>query len=442
MLKRFFANTNESLKQYAELIEAAEAHDYRKLYYAAAQGLNLEYVVPSVGKSALQVLAENPLPGDEEAILGLNNKKIFASYHKYRANTNSLAIRKVNEDLFMSAIQLNLAVPIDANGFIISYEADDHNGIKRFFDFYGFVVVRDVLNQQECLATIDEIWETHCEMSGGIVKRDDMRTWENHWPGIRGEGISGGNCVVKPQFVRNRSNPKVHHVASVLLSDKRLLTNIDRFGIFRPTNEHPEWKTTRNVHLDMNPVYWYESPDAHEDDDLVNSLSYDLPLHFILENNIVGSRATAYGKKVHIQGLINLADNRDEDGGFLICPRVHARLAEVTEQKLELWRSQFGDKNKFCVIPEDGNEDIHRLATRVTARAGSLVFWSQLSPHGSKPNNSGNFRYAQFIKLFPASSLSPDRAKLRRAAIKKMLANAEVKELTDLGKKIHGLKKW
>jgi ectoine hydroxylase-related dioxygenase (phytanoyl-CoA dioxygenase family) len=442
MLKRLFVNTKESQQKYAALIEAAQAHDYQKLHDAVGQGLNLEYIVPSVGKSALQVLAEDPLPGDEDAILSLNNKKIFASYQKYRANKNSLAIREANEALFMKALQLKLAVPIDADGYIISYEPDDHKGIKQFFDHYGFVVVRDVLNKQECQATIDEIWETHSGMSGGMVKRDDARTWEKHWPGLVGEGISGGNCVVKPQFVRNRSNAKVHHVASVLLSDKKLITNIDRFGIFRPTKKHPEWKTTRNIHLDMNPVYWYESPDAHEDDDLVNSLTYDSPLHFILENNVVGSRASAYGKKVHIQGLINLEDNRDEDGGFLVCPHVHARLAEVTKQKLELWRNQFGDKNKFCVLPEDGNEDIHRLATRVTARAGSLVFWSQLSPHGSAPNNSSNFRYAQFIKMFPASSLSPARAKLRSTAVKKMLENADVKELSDLGKRTHGLTKW
>lgn len=442
MLKRLFVNTKESQQQYAALIEAAEAHDYTKLYNAVAQGLNLDYVVPSVGKSALQVLAENPLPGDEEAILALSNKKIFASYQQYRANLNSLAIRKVNEDLFRAAFQLNLAVPLDSDGYIISYEADDHNGIQQFFNCFGFVVVRDVLNQQECKATIDEIWETHCEMSGGKVIRDDLQTWGKHWPGMRSEGISGGNCVVKPQFVRNRSNAKVHHVASVLLSDRKLLTNIDRFGIFRPTKEHPEWKTTRNIHLDMNPVYWYESPDAHEDDELMNSLTYDSPSDFILENNVVGSRASVYGKKVHIQGLINLEDNRDQDGGFLVCPRVHARLAEVTKQKLELWRRQFGDTNKFCVLPEEGNEDIHSLATRVTARAGSLVFWSQLSPHGSAPNNSGNFRYAQFIKMFPASSVTPARAKLRCTAVKKMLANAEVKELTDLGKKTHGLTKW
>ncbi len=442
MLKRLFVNTKVTQQKYADLIEAAQAHDYKKLYNTVAQGLNLEYVVPSVGKSALEVLAENPLPGDEEAILGLNNKKILANYHQYRANKNSLAIRQVNEELFMTAVELNLAVPVDADGYIISYDANDYSGIQQFFDVFGFVVVRDVLNQQECQATIDEIWETQCAMSRGMVKRDDIQTWGKHWPGMRGEGISGGSCVVKPQFVRNRSNAKIHHVASVLLSDKKLLTNIDRFGIFRPTIEHPEWKTTRNVHLDMNPVYWYESPDAHKDEDLVNSLTYEAPLDFILENNVVGSRATAYGKKVHIQGLINLADNRDEDGGFHVCPRVHARLAEVTKQKLELWRKQFGDENKFCVLPEEGNEDIHRLATRVTARAGSLVFWSQLSPHGSAPNNSGNFRYSQFIKMFPASSLEPGRANLRRAAVKKMLANADVKELSDLGKKVHGLTKW
>jgi len=56
-------------------------------------------------------------------------------------------------------------------------------------------------------------------------------------------------------------------------------------------------------------------------------------------------------KEVHIQGLLNLHDNVEEDGGFVVCPGVHKRLLEYTrERKLKQWETMFGKVGLAIVL--------------------------------------------------------------------------------------------
>ncbi len=41
------------------------------------------------------------------------------------------------------------SAPHDKDGFIQSFNVDDVNGLKKFFDEYGFVVVDGILNAEE-----------------------------------------------------------------------------------------------------------------------------------------------------------------------------------------------------------------------------------------------------------------------------------------------------
>ena len=67
----------------------------------------------------------------------------------------------------------------------------------QFFEEYGFVVVRDVLNKAECQATINDTWtyiETRAFMKHPMfdeahtIRRDDPTTWDNYWPSMADEG--------------------------------------------------------------------------------------------------------------------------------------------------------------------------------------------------------------------------------------------------------------
>lgn len=49
--------------------------------------------------------------------------------------------------------------PLDDDGFVRSFDVDgDGDALLSFFDEYGFAVVRDVLSDGECAATLDEFF--------------------------------------------------------------------------------------------------------------------------------------------------------------------------------------------------------------------------------------------------------------------------------------------
>lgn len=111
--------------------------------------------------------------------------------------------------------------------------------------------------------------------------------------------------------MRNRQNPNVHKVFSLLLKEEDLITNHDRACLFRPTmgvqfatgrmiyliylrifeviftilgmRDPKEWATADNVHIDMNPWHWMG--DGKVNRDHLRKLRYDRPGNFIYENN-------------------------------------------------------------------------------------------------------------------------------------------------------------
>ena len=88
------------------------------------------------------------------------------------------------------------------------------------------------------------------------------------------------------------------------------MVNHDRYGLFRPTQlrvrgaKHPEWATNKNLHFDAN--VWKVCEGAKPPD----YPHYQRESDLITENNIIDL------ERPHAQGLINLIDNRQDDGGF------------------------------------------------------------------------------------------------------------------------------
>ncbi len=56
-------------------------------------------------------------------------------------------------------------LPKDDDGFIKSFAFDSDKEILEFFDEYGFVVIKDVLSNEEIDGTIEEIWKEVVAMS-------------------------------------------------------------------------------------------------------------------------------------------------------------------------------------------------------------------------------------------------------------------------------------
>lgn len=73
-------------------------------------------------------------------------------------------------------------------------------------------------------------------------------------------------------------------------------------------------------------------------------------------------------------------------------------------------------------------------------RAGSFVLWNQELVHGSRPNTSNQWRVAQFIKAFPSTAISDERAAHRRTAVARGIAEAGTAEcVSDAGLRVFGL---
>ncbi len=174
--------------------------------------------------------------------------------------------------------------------------------------------------------------------------------------------------------------------------------------------------------------------------EVLTSLQYKSNDDWIDENNEPGCAAVG---ELHVQGLVNLADNLEEDGGFWLVPGFHKYMAQwATERRL--LRKKFGRHSTFLLFDESDIPDMYAAACRISTRAGSAILWDQRTMHGSRANCSLRARFAQFFKMFPREhpAMTSERAEYRREAIllKLQKVNIDPKtDLTPLGKRLFGL---
>ena len=186
-------------------------------------------------------------------------------------------------------------VPYDEEGFTQSFSIDEGSEMKKFYDDFGFVVVKNAITDHQADASLSEIWDTiehesveMCERTKSrkpkpgffnslinsftptkpediTVSRDRVDTWEENWPyGKGGVGIIGnGVCFGKAAW-DNRQAEGIYKAHSIILGTDDLLVSCDRYGFMRPTKgitlasgelvDKPDWKTKEKwVHWDFNP---------------------------------------------------------------------------------------------------------------------------------------------------------------------------------------------
>mmetsp|Transcript_35784 Transcript_35784/g.74897 ORF Transcript_35784/g.74897 Transcript_35784/m.74897 type:complete len:263 (-) Transcript_35784:372-1160(-) len=249
------------------------------------------------------------------------------------------------------------------------------------------------------------------------------------------------------QAMENRQCEKVYKAACALLDSRELIIGIDRYAMFRPmladfSGSKDEWVTAKNVHLDLNPWVYFGLVEPDEGPPQQVDVAYDWEGDFMQEYNNVGTFSE--GKKKAVQGLINMIDNKDEDGGFHCVPGGHKDLVGWAKATKDLFAADADARFNFMDRifkdehdPKDPTE-LSKGAQRISMRAGSALFWDFLLPHGSAPNNSRNFRVAQFFKIAPKSLYSA-RALQARAQVVQRMVEASGCHVSDLGTKLFGL---
>ncbi|CAF3683294.1 unnamed protein product [Rotaria sp. Silwood1] len=272
------------------------------------------------------------------------------------------------------------------------------------------------------------------------VPRDSEGNWRK--TGLVQEGIIGSASLWTRQILLNRQTSALHAAFAAILQTENLLVNHDRYGMFRPVKEHPERATMTNLHLDMNPWSYFEDKDNSEQFEVLNQLRYRSASDWITENNEPGCAAIG---ELHVQGLVNLADNQEEDGGFWLVPGFHKYLEQWTHEHQAL-SNIYGRWNRFNLFREGDIPELYAAACHISSRAGSAILWDQRIMHGSRSNCSLRPRYAQFFKMFCAEhpAMTPERAERRREAIlaKLKLVNIDPEvDLSPMGRKLFGLEK-
>ncbi|CAE7350428.1 COMT [Symbiodinium necroappetens] len=249
-------------------------------------------------------------------------------------------------------------------------------------------------------------------------------------------------------MVANRQNSRVYAALDAVLPrigsledfdsphpdpDSVVVTQ-DRWCIYRPAARDDGWRTAENLHLDVNP-WTYAGLKATE----IETLRYGteefsdhrFPLQdFRAELTAVQGRGCPTGE--HVQGVLNLLDNLEEDGGTRVVPGFQHSFMQWLQSlgAMEDNLSQSGQRDNWVLRRAAGGgsfkfsdlDPIHALSRRIPMRAGSFLVWNQLVVHGSCANRSNNFRMAQFITGFRAGEMSPERAWARAAAVQRLCA--------------------
>ncbi|CAF0728421.1 unnamed protein product [Adineta steineri] len=317
----------------------------------------------------------------------------------------------------------------DSDGYTKSFSIEEIADLSDFFEKYGFVVVRNMIDSEAQIDdTIDEIWSLLRVLNPKIDKNDSS-TWDNkYWPiymGLKDGGfISHMADVATKMCWENRQNPNVVKLFQTLLKQNDLWVKFDRYGMMRPTKgitfknnnddgsvvieDRPDWRSKPNwLHWDQNP---WKYPDF-----------------------------------MGVQGLLALSDTNPNTGGFHCVPGFTHHFKQWSIDNEKEHRSRGGLIN----VPED--DPIRNEVKQIHVRKGSFVVWDSRLPHGNFPNQNDQFRIVQYIAFEPAKEDDKnevtnriDVVDMRRSSptADEQLAGFPEPELTELGEKIIGLRSW
>lgn len=332
----------------------------------------------------------------------------------------------------MNRYNLNyLEVPREENDtrFIKSFTNDDViEKSREFFDFFesfGFVVIRNVLEQEEIDASLNEMFE-FLERTVPGFDRSNVDSWKL-W-NSESFGMCGKMPVFTQQMLLNRQNINIYRAFASLIGTENLRVNHDRWAIYRPTELlGKQFESAENIHLDINP--WRFLNDDSKVWDVVDNLNYGDLRDFVTENTHVTQ--TTRGRQ--LQGILNLVENEENDGGLMIIPGFH--------RDFENWVHSLGPMtDSECRYKFPSNHPFRQFAIRVPCRAGSLVIWDQRCVHGSRGNRSERMRGVQFMRMQSAEKMPNKRARNRQKAIRREMEKIKfLPILTDVGRTVFGI---
>jgi ectoine hydroxylase-related dioxygenase (phytanoyl-CoA dioxygenase family) len=232
----------------------------------------------------------------------------------------------------------------------ISFEEVTNNPskCKSLLKENGFVVVTNVLTQDEISKSLSMIWDY---LGALDISQHKIETFSNDfWPKDHKNGIIlfPGSCVGHSKVMWDiRANSAVKTCFAAIHQTQDLITSFDGMGLFRNPEIDVSYQTSLKpwYHVDQNP---YLIPD---------------PLF-------------------SVQAFVNLIDNLDEnDGGLVVLPKSHLKYFD-----------QFADPKKGHWITLENHPlfqweklDFESRPIKVPCPAGSMVMFHSSVIHCNTP---------------------------------------------------------
>jgi hypothetical protein len=323
------------------------------------------------------------------------------------------------------------------------FSLDQEKEILEHFNEYGFVAIKDILTVEECKLTYEEIGKQMNEMEPKF-NIHDTSTYD-HMPGNLNYGMHANDPIFSEQFLMNRQNERVHKAFSIIYGTKDIIVNHDRCCFYRPTKnilingtkcDKPEWRISYNypgVHLDFHPSSYRESKLVKEKKE---NISYKEPKDFMAENNLYCEE-----DGLELQAIINLLNNREEDGGFTCIPGFVKKYDEWLKGYLENNKNVEVGSYKFSDKDKSDMKYVHS-PVRISVPKGAIIIWNQKMAHGSKPNNSDRPRCAMFLKAMPMKFFSKEKYLGRQKLVTNMLKINKFNKISETGKIMFGLNNY
>lgn len=276
-----------------------------------------------------------------------------------------------------------------------------HSALRHQLEEKGYVVIPHVLPPENLAAVLADIW-AHTG-----ANPDNRESW------YQPERIRYAGMIEMYNYQsmwNNRQHPAVHQVFSDIFGTEKLWVSLDRANLKPPADpRYPEFNPAGFVHWDTDISKYPDIP-------------------------------------FHVQGVLALTDTDENMGGFICVPELYRDLPE--------WLAKRPEDQKANNKPDLTGYSI----TKVPLKAGDMVIWHVLLPHGNGQNASDRPRLAQYITMSPARE--HDTA-LRERRIHSWRANttpggryfpgdprkieeqrSEPAQLTPLGRKLLGLDSW
>ena len=306
---------------------------------------------------------------------------------------------------------------------------NDPKGIKECYEKYGAVGITGVLNQEEIQETRDEIQE----LIRKVIKNNDFdlndpNTFHLADLHFNAFGVIGNGPLMTPILIRNRLHKNIRKAYSIVynMNESDLLAQFDRMSWMRPTigPNHEDWQKYRTpyhkpgLHLDVDPRAYHEPKLEKFVRDYLGTIKFSQPRDLIHENN-----AKNINMGIQLQGVLNIFDNNEEDGGFHFAPGGHKMLRQWYERR----------KPKLDPPKENGryyftaSDYEFQKTRRIPCPAGTLIIFDAALPHGTKPNYSYKQRMIQFLRYMPRATLNKKSLKKRKNYLLKLIRESGYK---------------